>query len=425
MCKRAAILAVVASACGTPAPVTGPDYTVEPNPVATESVLAVPEPLVQISLIVRDVRGLYLFESEQLEAANIIATWAKATNLTIEPPARTREILSRAANGLDANTGKDCGGPLWALPALERWRDEIAAEGRLEVQVACLPECALIVSASEGVDIASRDAGRTALWTAPYDPSQPWRVELAKRLRELAPRDIAPDVVAKTPGAKRRPAVVDPAFVTDEDLVLPRALASSAQACLRGDVGAVGLVLETDARGAIARCESFSHQIIANGPVAACACKALGAAVVGGGGRRVATTVSLPAVAATTLTRAGKLVDARLDPTLKRDAGTGLYLPVVTNRSVREWEAPMPWTIAACFTDLPATASKIEARVMIVVDGATAKATLGDAQVTAGTLTTAQRDCLGAAITRATKVPCPEPGTHALSAELVVVQRDP
>jgi hypothetical protein len=419
-----AAVAALASACGPSSPPRGPDYVVEPGPVAGESILAVPEPLVKISLIVRDLQGLYLFEDEQLEAANIIATWAKKTNLTIEPPARTREIMLRAANGQDANTGKACGGPLWSVAALERWSEEIHAEGRLEAQVRCLPECVLLVTASEGTDIAARDAGRTALWTAPYDPSQPWRTELAKRLGELAPKEIAPDVVAKTPGAKPRPAHVDAAFSRGDEDMLPPAIAATAQSCL-GDVGAIGLVLETDASGAITRCENYAHRIVANGVVARCACKALGNAAIGGGARRLVTTLALAASSAALSTKAGKLLDAHLRPALKRDAGSGLYLPVVTNRSVREWEPPLPWTIAPCFADLSPTTPKIEARVMIVVDGGTAKASIGDVQISAGSITPAQRTCLGEAITRATKVPCPEPGMHALSAELLVEQRDP
>jgi hypothetical protein len=420
--SRPLVLAFVfASACGPSTPASGPDYSVAPS-IAGESVLAVPEPLVQISLIVRDVQGLYLFEDEQLEAANIIATWAAKTNLTLEPPARTREILLRAANGLDANTGNACGAPLWSLAALERWREEIHAGGRLEAQVACLPECALLVTASEGIDIAARDAGRTALWTAPFDPSQPWRTELAKRLGELVPQEIAPDAVAKTPGAKPRPAQVDIAFARADEDVLPPAIAAKAHTCL-GDIGAIGLVLETDATGAISRCESYAQRIVANGPVAACACKALGTAAIGGGARRLATTIALPAGSSTVTTKSGKLVDARLRAAIKRDAGTGLFLPVVTHRSVREWEPPMPWLVAACFADM--TVPAIEARVMIVVDGATAKATLGDVQVTTGSISPAQQACVGGVIARATKVPCPAPGTHALSAELFVEQHDP
>ncbi len=420
MSRRAALVVALASACAPSTPASGPEYAVVPGPGAGESILAVPEPLVQSSLVVRDVQGLYLFEDEQLEAANIIARWAKKTNLTIEPPARTREILWRAANGQDANTGKACGGPLWALSALERWHEEIHADGRLVAQVACLPECVLLVTASEGVDAASRDAGRTALWTAPYDPSQPWRTELAKRLGELAPKDIAPDAAATTPGAKPRPPVVDVAFARADEEALPPAIATPVESCL-GDVGAIGVVLETDERGAITRCENYAQRIVANGHVASCACKALGAAVIGGGARRLTSTIS--AARAPTVTRAGRTLDAHLRPTLKRDAGSGAYLPVVTHRSVREWEPPMPWTVAACFADLAVDAPAIEARVRIVIDGATAKASLGDVQLATGMITQAQQTCLGDAIARATKVPCPAPGTHAVSAELVVRQR--
>lgn len=423
MCTRGVAIAVaLASACGASTPATGPDYVVTPGTIADESAIAVPEPLLKISLMIRDIDGLYLFEDEQLEAANIIATWAKTTNLTIEAPSRTREIMRRAANGLSAITGKACGGPLWSLAALERWREELVAEGRVEASVACLPTCALIVKVSEGLDAAARDAGRTAMWTAAFDPGQPWREELARRLKELAPQPVLPDSSTTVAGAQPRPARVDVAFGHEEEEALPPALVTKVQACL-GDVGAIGILLETNASGAIARCENYTHRIVANGPVAACACTALGTASLGGGARRIATTIALAAGSSTVTTKAGKRLDAHIRPALKRDAGTGLYLPIVTDRSVREWEPPMPWTIAACFADLAPTAPALHARIAIVVDGATAAAKIAEMQVTAGSLTPAQTTCIGEAVARATKVPCPDPGTHALSAELVVEQR--
>lgn len=423
MCTRAAILVALASACGTPSPRSATELP-QPDPVATESTIAVPEPLVQISLVIRDVAGLMLFEDEQLEAANIIAAWAKTTNLVVVPPARTREILRRAADGQNAVTGKACGGPMWALPALERWREELRADGRVEAIVACLPGCILAVTVSEGLDIAARDAGRTALWTAPYDPSQPWRAELARRLTELAPMEIGPDVAAQTAGAAPRPTAVDPAFASADEEALPAASAAPAQACL-GDAGAIGLVLETDASGHVARCESFSGRIVANGPVARCACAALGGAALGGGARRLVTTLSLPPAASVVTTRAGKVLDARVRQALRRDAGTGLYVPIASNGSVREWEPPMPWQVAACFVDLAPGAPAIEARVTIAIDGKTAAASVTGVQVTTGTLTPAQTACASDVIARATRVPCPAPGMHTVTGVLVVQQRDP
>lgn len=424
MCRRAALLVAVASACGSPAPPTGPDYVVAPTPTAGESTIAVPEPLVKISLMIRDLGGYYLFEDEQLEAASIIAAWAKTTNLEVEAPARTREIMLRAANGQHATTGKACGHALWTLAAIERWREELVAEGRIEARVACLPQCVLLVAVSEGLDAAARDAGRTAMWAAAFDPSRPWREELARRLRELQPQPVSPDIALRVAGARPRPATVDAAFASIEEEVLPPAIASRGQACL-GDVGAIGLLLETDASGAIARCENYRHRIVANGPVASCVCRALGTATIGGGARRLATTITLAAGASTVMTKAGKLLDAHIQPALKRDAGTGLYLPIVTDRSVREWEPPMPWTIAACFADLAPTAPPARAKLAIVVDGATASVKIADSKVTTGAFTPAQMTCVADAVARATKVPCPDPGTHALSAELVVEQRAP
>ncbi len=91
MCYRVSAIVALASACGASTPATGPDYVVTPGTIAGESAIAVAEPLLKISLMIRDIDGLHLFEDEQLEAANIIATWAKTTNLTIEAASRTRE----------------------------------------------------------------------------------------------------------------------------------------------------------------------------------------------------------------------------------------------------------------------------------------------------------------------------------------------
>lgn len=421
---RLALLVAVASACGSSTPPSGPDYVVAPAPITEESAIAVPAPLLQISLLIRDVEGLALFADEQLEAANIVAAWATTTNLQVEAPARTREILARAGSGQHALTGASCGSPLWSLAALERWREELAAEGRIEASVTCLPQCVLVVKVSEGLDAVARDAGRTAMWVAPFDPSRPWRDELARRLTQLQVQPVMPDAPARAEGAQPRPPAVDPAFGAVGEEALAPDVVERARACI-GDAGAIGLLLETDASGAVARCEGYTQRIVGNAPVASCACKAIGGAKIVEGVRRIATTLAPAPGFATTRTKAGRRLDAHLRPALKRDAGTGLDLPVVTHRSVREWGPPMPWAVAACFADLAKTAPAIRARVMLVVDGATAKTSVGDVQIETGAITPAQSQCLGALIARATTVPCPEPGTHAMSAELVVEQSDP
>lgn len=415
--SRALILAVLA-ACGPKAAPGAPDDLLARDPKAAgESTrLAVPEPLVQIDLLVRDVAGLYLFDDEQLDAANMLAAWGKSAHLEVEPPARTREMLRRAANGQDALTGKACGSPLWSLPALERWGEALGAEGRIEAQVACLPSCVLIVKVSEGLDAASRDAGRTALWIAPYDPSQPWRTELPRRLAEVKPQPLTPE--AQVDGALPPPAQLDAAFVRDEE-PLPAALVPKVQACL-GDAGAIGLVMEVDASGTVTHCEGYAQRIVGNAPVAACACKALAGATLGGGARRLATTVTrVP----TPITKGGRELVAYIEPAMKRDAGTGLYLPIVSHRSVREWEPPRPWTIAACFADRAADAPPIDSAMTITVDGKTGTTALGGIDALSAVITPAQSACITAAIARSTTVPCPAPGTHTLSARLVVQWR--
>src|SRR5687768_3108801 len=68
----------------------------------TGNALMIPQPLLGVPIVVRDVEGLHLFADEHLEAKKLITTWARGAGLTVEDPERTTLIFERAALGQHA-----------------------------------------------------------------------------------------------------------------------------------------------------------------------------------------------------------------------------------------------------------------------------------------------------------------------------------
>src|SRR5881398_315111 len=81
----------------------------EQRPATAGTRIDVPRQLGAAPLFVSDVDGLLLFESEQREASQLIATWARGQGLEIVDPVRTRQIFARATRGQNVDTGAACG----------------------------------------------------------------------------------------------------------------------------------------------------------------------------------------------------------------------------------------------------------------------------------------------------------------------------
>ncbi|HTL36396.1 MAG TPA: hypothetical protein VL326_24860 [Kofleriaceae bacterium] len=386
-----------------PLPPDMPDDNARPHH-ATK--IDVPEQLGGVPLFVSDLDGYALFEDEQLQAANIVAAWARGQGLSVQDPKATREIFYRAARGQHAVTGQACGAPLWRTLAISRWREQMKSKGRIEAGVYCTPTCWLDVRISLGLDIGLDD-GPTAFYAAPFDPSQPWATELPKRLDELitwrAPGEPT-DPIAAVPGAVPLPAVTVPGFNRGEDdqpaPSVPPGVLAAAQACVGAAAGA-GVVIQTSATGVVEKCESFDRRIISNVPVADCICKALMGQTVGKTAMR--TPVGVFGDEVKTMTKSGMVVNASADAERALDPMTRLYKPVVSDPSIEEWESPQPWVLAPCFQS---ATGNVEANVKLEFDRS-GKATSVTVKATTGTLSKDAETCLKGVYAKVV-APCPD-----------------
>jgi len=230
----------------------------------------IPPELRNVPLYVRDVEGLLLFEDEQQTAATALATWARGTNLAVEEPSRTRELVNRAKRGEHAVTGAACGASLSQDRAALRWKKELTARGRIEARVQCTPECSLIVTVAQGVDSAA--PGPAAFFTAPYDVTRPWRSELVHALSQLVD---ALDAKRSAAGATEPGSPAD--IAADAPPAAPLfgiELRDRVAHCIpAGD--SVDVLVDLDPAGKVTRCEGDDHHASGNFALAACACSDL------------------------------------------------------------------------------------------------------------------------------------------------------
>lgn len=400
---RRAVFLIAIAACGPRAtPPTTPEPELDGDEQPTlQAGFSVPEPILGLPLYVRDTQGLALFSAEQAEAAVIVAQWAQGIGFRVDDPARTREIFARASRGEDVKTGDACGAPLWAFVAADRWRVELHAQGRIEPAIECGTTCAFTLRISEGIDGLARDAGRTALWTAPWDPKAPWRDELKKRLRELK----------LVPTVERGPR-------QSFDEHIPGSLEVKTEPCL-DEAGQIGLLFETDARGVIDKCESFAEELRGDAPATECACKVLVGAELGGGARRRTAKVALPDEKARAAS--GVTVEADIGPQTKAtviDAG-GQTQVVEPDRSVREWDPPAPWLLAKCF-DGKSDVSEVTAKIAFKVASPQGKIVETSFTPLSGSLSPESQKCVAKVLREHARIPCPDQGIHPLEAELHV-----
>jgi len=128
-------------------------------------------------MIIGEFSSLKLNAAERRKAQQIIASWAKASGLTVLPPDQVEDAIERAARGQDP-TGKACGPEIDRDYAMERWIDPMGAKGEIKPHVWCEDTCSL------QLEIHAFGLG-TEFFAAPFDPSQPWEAELARRLPQV------------------------------------------------------------------------------------------------------------------------------------------------------------------------------------------------------------------------------------------------
>jgi hypothetical protein len=178
--RRAPAIVVIA-ACGShpPPPVVEPAPETEAAPAVQGGGLT-PEIVAALGgrpMIIEEFASLKLNAAERRKAQQMIASWAKASGLTVLPPDQVEDTIERAARGQDP-TGKACGPEIPRDYAMERWIDPMGAKGEIKPHVWCEETCTL------QLEIHAFGLG-TEFFAAPFDPSQPWAAELARRLPQV------------------------------------------------------------------------------------------------------------------------------------------------------------------------------------------------------------------------------------------------
>jgi hypothetical protein len=398
MLSRALAIAVVAAACGShpprvdePAPGAGSDpiaHTGEgglsPDLVATVG---------DRKLVIEPVASLRLTAAEQLVAQQRIAAWAHASGLTILPPATVEAAIGRAAAGLDANTGNACGPPIERSYAMDRWIKPMGAEGKITARVDCAAECTMQLE----IEMFGRG---TEFYSAPFDPSQPWRAELERRLPQVIDNGgherfgHANNPIA-IPGAAHKPGAGD--WYLDSD-VNPIAITDAdRQACGMAD-RLVALMLVRDPNGAV-RCEPATMPGLIteySAKVNACMCALAVKTEHPTTERSYVQYAAVIAPAASVKTRNGKDVSASLiGGNEDRPEGTAPWF-------LRDNES-----IAHCFT---ARTEDIETEIAGTLEldpnGAVAKTIIGDPN---GVLSADERACIVKKLVTI-QSPCPTEG---------------
>ena len=395
---RVVAIAITAAACGShPPPVDEPAPGATADPIAHTGEGGLSPDLIATvgdrKLVIEPVASLRLTAAEQLVAQQRIAAWAHASGLTILPPATVEAAIGRAAAGLDANTGKACGPPIDRSYAMDRWIKPMGAEGKITARIDCTGECTI------QLDIEMFGRG-TEFYSAPFDPSQPWRAELERRLPQVIDNGgherfgHANNPIA-IPGASRKPGSNDWYFEGD---VSPIAIADAdRQACGMAD-RLVALMLVRDPNGAT-RCEPATMPGLIteySAKVNACMCELALKTEHPTTERSYVEYAAVIAAAPSVKTRNGKDISATL-------IGGNEYRPDAT----AAWFLRDNDSIASCFvarTDDIET--EIAGTIELDANGAVAKPIIGDAS---GVLSADERACVVKKL-MTIQSPCPSAG---------------
>jgi hypothetical protein len=259
---RRTLSLVVVAACGShPPPPRDPPSLAEAPSAAPDAAPVVddkgggltPELVAALggrAMIVGDFASLKLNAVERRKAQQIIAQWAKESGVNIVPPDQVEDTIQRAARGQDP-TGKACGPEIDRDYAMERWIQPMGAMGELKPHVWCDDTCTL------QLEIHAFALG-TEFFAAPFDPSQPWEAELARRLPQLHDngghnRYGHLNNPTKVAGVRRTPGAQD--WLLEDETYVQRPLDGSIVMCGVADLP-VALLLDPDPKGT--RCEPAS-----------------------------------------------------------------------------------------------------------------------------------------------------------------------
>lgn len=413
---------------------------------------AAPAPEARTRTLLVEVEGLGLFGDERREAEALVEAWAAKAGLVVVPVERAATVFARARLGQHADTGQACGRPLARWRAQQRWQGALGIDGELRASVACKDggkgeavgggprACTLSVAAYDEVDFGGAELLRRV---APIDPALPWREALPAALAALAPPpagagdgygfggllgSLASGVVTARPErlawstsrARETDSAEHDAFRDGLSLAKGR---RPLRACFQQDGANPDLLVEVDARGKVARCESRET----DDAVSRCACAAFTAharAKPALRGRRAFVHLSFSPADAVTPWRGvvTASTNTHLDSYRDRE-GRRLYRPRVSDRSIEGWRPPSDHAVARCFLDVREPGTR-DARVTVHFDAqGTARAVEVASTNKGAPLTDAQTACVQRAFATAT-APCPAaPSTSAHAMLRVTVRR--
>ena len=334
------------------------------------------------------VENLLLFREERRQAQETVARWATALGFHVIDVSESEERLERAMVGKHPATGEACGPAVDRDMAVKRW---YPTAGQLNVAIVCSPGCMMQLS------VVLPGQG-TEFFAAPFDPSQPWNIELAKRLGELidngghvrhghANNPVAPqNVVERAEGARD---FYGTAWRGAEDL--PADMAATCNA----DAGpAIVLADQT-------RCEPFPTTQLLTGvtdDALECVCSAF-LPSVRGAHRRIAVAVPPYKRPAPALTKNGKTLSAFVTglPNVPQ-----LWMFPACRGSASDDCA----NVSNCFASRTASVETVTIPVTIGFDGK-GKPTSADFEDTAGALREEERTCVRQRLMTA-RAACPE-----------------
>jgi hypothetical protein len=334
----------------TTLPVPDDEHFPVKGPLSTSA--AALKDLIDVPLYIVDTT-LLLFDDEQLEASAMIAQALRDAGLVVEDPKRTRTLFQRASFGQNVTTGASCGRELGRMFAAKRWSTELVAKNRVDTAIYCEDKCWIEVILAEGLDQSLNPSGKKAFYAAPFDVGQPWRTELRKRLGELVAfrslRDYGPAKLvegAVAPAPKPDIAFADTNFTFD----LPAAFEPAMKKCL-GARGPVGVLVETDAKDTVTKCEYYGRTLDGDRGLVPCVCTALAGKSLGGTGPRRAPIMAKgdPFVAKT---HSGLTLNAGWMWDQTKDEAAGKFAIKVTHPSISSWDGPSYLTLERCFYDV-------------------------------------------------------------------------
>ena len=156
-----------------------------PAPAATSASSSSPgpaQPQAQLTLLIK-VEGLGLFRDENLEAARLVADFARKRGLKVVDPEVAHRAFELARVGKDPVRGENCGRPLSESDSESRYQAMLGASGKLVVSVGCdKGACSLRLWTFDELGFFGEQISSLS---SSYASNLPWRQALTQALASM------------------------------------------------------------------------------------------------------------------------------------------------------------------------------------------------------------------------------------------------